>query len=134
MAEAFYNQIVTSDQGKETAMKTLPVTVVEGVTHMQFASGEIPRNVLHKDLIPEVSYDEAHQAIAKDVAAFMFGLYDDNWADLQTRVEETGKLVEPIVDALLLEGYHQPKPPAIEQVDEYGGLEFGTCPQKLRSS
>lgn len=131
MAEAFYNQIVTSDQGKETAVKTLPVTVVEGVTHMQFASGEIPRNVLHKDLIPEVSYDEAHQAIAKDVAAFMFGLYDDNWADLQTRVEETGKLVEPIVDALLLEGYHQFKPPCYcEQVDEYGGLEFGTCPQK----
>jgi len=131
MAEAFYNQIVTSDLGKDTAVKTLPVTVVEGVTHMQFASGEIPRNVFKKDLIPEVSYDEAHQAIAGDVAAFVRGLYDDNWADLQTRVEETGKLMDPIVMSLLMEGYHEFKPPCYcEQVDEYGGLEFGTCPQK----
>ena len=131
MAEAYYNQIVTSDQGKETATKTLPVTVIEGVTHMQFASGQIPKNVLKKDLIPEVSYDEAHKAIASDVAAFMRGLYDDNWTDLETRVEETAKLVEPIVDALLLEGYHQFKPPCYcEEVDEYGGLEFGTCPAK----
>jgi hypothetical protein len=131
MAEAYYNQIATSDLGKEAATKTLPVTVVEGVTHMQFASGEIPQNVLHKDLVPEVSYDAAHRAIASDVAAFVRGLYDDNWADLESRVEETGKLVEPIVDALLLEGYHQFKPPCYcEAVDEYNGLEFGTCPPK----
>ena len=110
MAEAYYNQIVTSDQGKETATKTLPVTVIEGVTHMQFASGQIPKNVLKKDLIPEVSYDEAHKAIASDVAAFMRGLYDDNWTDLETRVEETAKLVEPIVDALLLKATIEFKP------------------------
>ena len=129
MAEAFYTQITTSTN-PDDAIKNLPVTVVEGVTHMQFASGEIPSNVMKKDLIPEVSYDEAHSKIASDMAAFIAGVYDDNWDILNSRVDATKNFIAPIVDALLLEGYHQFKPPCYcEEPDEYGGLEYGTCPQ-----
>lgn len=129
IAEAFHTQI-TMNTNPDGAKKRLPVTVVEGVTHMQFASGEIPSNVMKKDLIPEVSYDEAHSLIASDMMSFISGIYDDNWDTLLQRVEETNTFVSPIVDTLLLEGYHQFKPPCYcEETDEYGGLEYGTCPQ-----
>lgn len=129
MAEAFYTQI-TANSNPDAAKKNLPVTVIEGVSHMQFASGQIPSNVMKKDLIPEVSYEEAHSKIASDMVAFISGIYDAEWDALSKRVEETKSFVAPIVDALLLEGYHQFKPPCYcEEPDEYGGLEYGTCPQ-----
>jgi hypothetical protein len=40
-AEAYYNQISQNTNIVE-AKKTLPVTMIEGMTHMQFASGPIP--------------------------------------------------------------------------------------------
>jgi hypothetical protein len=44
---------------------------------------------------------------------------------------ESNKLFAPIVLALELEGYHQFKPPCYcEAIDEYGGLEYGTCPSQ----
>lgn len=39
--------------------------------------------------------------------------------------------MQPLIDALNLEGYHQFKPPCYcETEDEFGGLEYGTCEEK----
>ena len=74
-AEAFYNQISQSAD-PAVAKKSLPVTMIPGMTHMQFASGAIPRNVEDRDMIPEISYSDAHAAVAADVTAFVTGILD----------------------------------------------------------
>ena len=130
-AEAYYNQISQNTNIVE-AKKTLPVTMIEGMTHMQFASGPIPKEVMNRDLLPEISYDDAHINVASDMTEFMtsvMGLND--WTTLDDRMNESKEMLTPMIDMMQKEGYHQFKPPCYcEEKDEYGGLEYGTCPEQ----
>jgi len=129
IAESYHTQIDMSTSSN--ARHELPVTVIEGMSHMQFSSGEPTKFVTARDLLPEISIDDAHDAAADDVAAFAQGLLDNNWSALDKRMGSTAALVKPIVEALQLEGYHQFLPPCYcEAVDEYGGLQYGTCPEQ----
>ncbi len=102
------------------AKKTLPVTLIEGLTHMQFASGEVPKNVQKKDLIPEISIVEAHAKIAADVVAFAaMGILSDEWDVLNARMTQSAALAAPMIEAFKQEGYHEFLPPCYcEAVDE----------------
>eukprot|EP00605_Chrysophyceae_sp_TOSAG23-4_P002395 GSChrysophyteH1.ASY1.ANO1.2651.1 assembled CDS len=129
-AEAYNNQITLSTD-PAAAKKTLPVTMIKGMTHMQFASGTPPSEVVKRDLLPEISYEAAHAAVAADSAAFAAGILQNDWSALDKRVSETQEFLQPMVDLMNLEGYHQFKPPCYcEELDEYGGLEYGTCPEQ----
>jgi len=116
-AEAFYTQI-TDSSNVENAM-LFPVTVVEGVSHMQFASGSIPQHVLDYDLIPDVEDDMAHKIIAADMNTFMLTLtphakqVNASKATLRRRLHETFAFIKPIISALKLEGYHNFRPPCL---------------------
>ena len=68
-AESYYHQILHA-KDKENAFKMFPVVVYEGVTHMQFASGTPPFAVKNADLKPEVTYDDAHAAMAASMTMF----------------------------------------------------------------
>lgn len=67
MAEAFH---------KQTSLDSMPVVVLEGVTHMQFASGAPPSNVQKNDLSTDLSEADAHLLIAKTVTSFIKDLID----------------------------------------------------------
>ena len=130
-AEAYYNQISQNTNIVE-AKKMLPVTMIKGMTHMQFASGPIPKEVMDKDLLPEISYEEAHSYVASDITEFVtsvLGLND--WNFLEERMNESKEMLTPMIDMMQKEGYHQFKPPCYcEEKDEYGGLQYGTCPEQ----
>ena len=130
-AEAYYNQISQNTNIVE-AKKKLPVTMIEGMTHMQFASGPIPKEVMERDLLPEISYSDAHINVANDMTEFttsVLGLND--WKVLEERINESREMLTPMIDMMEKEGYHQFKPPCYcEEKDEYGGLEYGTCPEQ----
>jgi hypothetical protein len=131
ITEALYNQITFSED-PATAAKLFPVTVVEGMDHMQFASGEAPSFVASNDIKGEIEEAEAHEAVVSDVAAFLTTLVypDDATAAkiLAARVTASTDFVAPITNALLMEGYEQFLPPCYcEAEDEYGGLQYGTC-------
>lgn len=117
IAEAYYTQI--TDSSIPDAATRFPVTVLEGVSHMQFASGEIPSLVLKRDLIPEVEYSEAHKLIAADMNVFMNTLVDGvdkfnlSKGKLNERLQETSEFIDPILQALHLEGYHNFRPPCL---------------------
>jgi len=129
-AEAFNNQITLSTD-PAAAKKNLPVTMIMGMSHMQFASGPVPKEVKSRDLVPEISEDAAHTAVAADVVAFVSGLLDNDWNTLNDRLSQSQEFLQPMVDLMNLEGYHQFKPPCYcEELDEYGGLEYGTCPEQ----
>ena len=130
-AEAYYNQI-TQNTDIDNAKQNLPITMIKGMTHMQFASGPIPKEVMNKDLLPEISYEEAHTYIASDMTEFMTAILKLNsWDNLYERIEASTELLSPIIESMKLEGYHQLKPPCYcNALDEYGGLEYGTCPEQ----
>jgi hypothetical protein len=132
IAEARHVQVDLSESPQE-ALHYFPVTVVDGMSHMQFSSGEVPDLVLKRDLLPEITYDEAHEAVALDFSFFakaQLGM-TSYFNSLDGRQEQSLHLMGPLIESLRMEGYHQFKPPCYcEAVDEYGGLEYGTCPDQ----
>ncbi|GMH82641.1 hypothetical protein TL16_g09328 [Triparma laevis f. inornata] len=128
IVEALYTQI-TFDEDTEGMTDYMPVTVVEGMNHMQFASGDAPSFVKNNDIQSELTEEEAHAAVVSDIAAFLEGIVSGTPSStIRSRVAETIEFVKPITNALLIEGYEQFLPPCYcEAEDEYGGLQYGTC-------
>jgi len=120
MAEAFYTQLLDPSQNQTANMPTFPVTVIAGLSHMQFASGTPPELVQKRDLLPEISYETAHTLIASDVAVFLTTrLAVDSKAiavankALSSRLQQTYDFAAPILAALKFEGYHNFRPPCL---------------------
>jgi len=125
LAEAFY-----ASRGR----KDFPVAVVRGMTHMQFSSGEPPQLVKLRDLQPEISYDEAHAAVARLVAPYFEQLagVPEAGARLTLQLGETADFMKPIVAAYELEGARFFNAP--EQIGGPGERECvkGGCPTGSR--
>lgn len=131
ITEALYSQVTFSSDPTK-ASTTLPVTVIAGMNHMQFASGEIPSFVKDNDLKAEITEDQAQAAAVKDISVFMESIIHSTTTSyvsaLKSRVSESQKFTQPITDALIMESYEQFLPPCYcETPDEYGGLQYGTC-------
>ncbi len=131
IVEALYSQVSFSSDPSAAALQ-LPVTAIKGINHMRFASGMPPTFVKDNDLQAELSEEDAHALIADDAALFMHSLVYPSEASfkqkLANRVQEVTAYLQPITDALLLESYRGFLPPCYcEAVDEYGGMQYGTC-------
>jgi len=115
--EAFYTQIL--DSASAAHRLNFPVTIIGGITHMQFASGPPTDRVVDRDLLPERSYAEAHSFIAEDFVAFMYTVvfsndsatFREGMRIVQRRIAETKTFAVPFVKALQLEGYPNFRPP-----------------------
>lgn len=101
-------------QGPEVAAR-FPVVAIPGANHMSFASGTPPVNVAAVDLTPEISRAEGHAAIAAVVADFVRGRVAAAKAGegvvvraageaLAAALQATAELVDPLIEAMLLEG------------------------------
>lgn len=123
IAEAFYHA--------QDKLVDFPVSVVRGMTHMQFSSGEPPLLVKLRDLQPEISYEEAYAAVAKLVAPYFekrAGISKDDKVSL--RDDDTIEFVKPIIRAYEIEGSRWFNAP-----DQIGGPGMkncvkGGCPSK----
>lgn len=131
ITEALYTQ-VTFSADPEKAAERMPVTVIPGMNHMEFASGEIPSFVKQSDIQADIAEEEAQALVVADVSAFLNALVYPDQAQymeiVRGRVKESTDFTQPITDALLMEGYEQFLPPCYcETPDEYGGMQYGTC-------
>jgi len=124
IAEAYYTQLIDPyNVDIDSNNKKFPVTIISGASHMQFASGIPPDFVYEHDLAPEISYDEAHELIAQDMSDYMSSLIidakdsEESMTRLQTRLKKTATFVNPIIEALNLEGYHNFRPPCLCNTD-----------------
>lgn len=113
--EGYYHQVLHSPNPKATTYS--PVVVVEGLSHMQFASGEPPSLVRERDLQPEISYDNAHQKIANLSAAFIalqLSKDKDAGSYITKAINNTLALLNPLLTGFQLEGFAKFKPPCYD--------------------
>jgi hypothetical protein len=134
ITEALYTQ-VTFDENPGEAAGLMPVTVIAGMNHMEFASGEIPPFVKDNDLQAEISEDEAQALAVKDMAAFLGSrVYPTKTSYLQQikdRVAESTAFTQPITDALIMESYQQFLPPCYCETPVRRECFSERCPHSL---
>ena len=108
-AEMVYHQ---SNKGKNLPVQ--PVVVVEGMNHMQFASGEAPLSVRQRDLRATIGEADAQNETAAIIAAFLEARTSPSSkavATLQNSLTKSAVFLQPVIDAMILEGSYYLKPP-----------------------
>eukprot|EP00759_Apiculatamorpha_spiralis_P040858 PhF_6_TR39656/c1_g1_i1/m.58842 len=127
----------------ENADRISPVVVIPGLTHMQFAGGVPPSNVKNNDLVPEITYDDAHNQIATLVLAFATSVQNNAPSTIiQNALQSSTTYFGPILDAYEQEGNTQIKPPCnccanvsscpfpLEYHFPIGEVNYYACPQQ----
>eukprot|EP00931_Biecheleriopsis_adriatica_P066218 TRINITY_DN40617_c0_g1_i1.p1 TRINITY_DN40617_c0_g1~~TRINITY_DN40617_c0_g1_i1.p1 ORF type:complete len:568 (-),score=118.73 TRINITY_DN40617_c0_g1_i1:93-1796(-) len=114
-AEAYFHQV--EKVGGPQVDLDRPVVLLEGLNHWSFSSGDLPSNVANNDIQAEVAMEEGHATIAGTISDFMvthFGAEKDKpnaRAALVRAVEKTGELLNPVMEAMHMEGYRYFNPP-----------------------
>jgi len=111
-AEAYYHQVEHAANATAAAMGN-PVVILEGLSHWSFGSGPASSTILKNDLKPEVSEADGHRAIAEVVNNFVSmrlgstpTTRTDALAAMKVSLAHTGTLLAPLIEAMVLEGYH----------------------------
>lgn len=109
--EEFYHRVLPNE---DNGIKTSPVIIIHGLTHIQFASGSDPPELVKlRDLKPEISTEQAHQSLARYISAFISMKLGNSsgFEELKGAVDATGKFIQPLLTAYKLEGFYNFKPP-----------------------
>ncbi len=115
LAEASHVYRVQADKAE-----AFPVVVVPGANHMSFAAGTPPLPVAAVDLTAEISQEEGHQTLGRIMAAFVRArlamalspsALESAAEVMQAALKTTAQLVDPFIDAMLLEGSWHFQPP-----------------------
>lgn len=97
MAEELYNRC-SSDETR------FPVVAIDGMNHMQFASGKAPALVQNRDLIAVLNFSQAHDAAAEVISDFLTSIVEPENSRMVQHVKNSRVLYEPIVRAFEYEG------------------------------
>jgi len=114
-AEAYYHQVLRPSQQRlqrqsSSPASSQPVILLEGLNHWSISSGPVPSNVKKHDLPAEVGEEQGHQVLATALTEFIVSLWgrgtDQQEAakSVVARLAATQTFVQPIIDALALEG------------------------------
>ena len=111
MEEYYFRILHAADP--DTALRNFPVLVIQGLSHIQFASGDPPTLVKARDLKPEISLDDAHEILAGFISAFLKVQMGDKigMMPLVDASHATSVFLQPIITAYELEGFYSFKPP-----------------------
>jgi len=105
VAESYWHSNININAAQS---QIFPTVAFEGVSHAQFLSGTPPINVRNKDLVPDVTYEQAHQMTAEAMVQFFDQIIVGNKQSLDMAASYT--VLKPMVDALEMEGYYYSKP------------------------
>lgn len=105
VAESYWHSNININAAQS---QIFPTVAFEGVSHAQFLSGTPPINVRNKDLVPDVTYEQAHQMTAEAMVQFFDQIIVGNKQSLDMAASYA--VLKPMVDALEMEGYYYTKP------------------------
>ena len=107
LMESYYHQVQT--QPVSLGYK-FPVVVLQGATHMQWASGTPPPLVKKYDLRPEVSDDDAHSTMGDAIAGWMDFILDSSntlaMDKVSQYIQQTSTMLAPLIEAFYRESYY----------------------------
>jgi len=119
VAESYWHQ---AENINANQAGLLPVAVIPGLSHAQFASGDATKFVKKHDLKPEITEKEAHQAVAAEMVRFMSGALAGEQVFPN---DQTVKEMEPFITLMEMEGSNFMKPPCND--DNIINAESPTC-------
>ncbi|MEH2252388.1 hypothetical protein [Nostoc sp.] len=107
IATGFWYQHINSSE--PTDIENFPVVAINWATHMQFASREPVSYVADFDLKPKVPDEEVHLQIGKLAYNFICSKLpnaskEDSWYFLREKQKQTQQMLQPLLDAFLMEG------------------------------
>jgi len=118
MVEQYYTQLMkTAHSGPfvdNATMLHLPVIIVMGMNHMQYATGNVPKNVLDKDLMAELEDTSARSLVTDYMSCWMSLILDNGQCHFDLiygAVTSALPFVTPFVAAFMLEGSYWFHPP-----------------------
>ena len=118
--EEYYHRVLKTQRSQpDTKLANaflFPVVVVEGMSHMQFASGDPPALVKDLDFRPEISYDEAHAYVGSLMASFIAVRLGDTSQQMAINyaLAITWVFVTPLIQAYNEEGFYNFLPPCYD--------------------
>ncbi len=121
IAAAFWYQQL--NPAELTDVGNFPVIAINGASHMQFASGEATSYVADFDLKPQIAEGEVHQLVGELVYNFINTKLPDTHSQrslefLSDKQQKTQKLLQPLLDSLVLEGYNGFKPACYNRAED----------------
>jgi hypothetical protein len=99
IAEEYYNNCYSKVK-KTGLISNLPVVVIKGHNHIQFANGDHTKFIAKNDLRAEISIEESHLRIAEIIKDFV----SNNTTSILTHLQDTLTLIKPIISAYEMEG------------------------------
>jgi len=105
IAESYYHQVENITPIQEDMF---PISVLEGVSHSDFASGVPPTYVQHHDLLSNVGQETAHAMVGDVITKFV---KDVLATGKSTTDAFSAAAMRPFIDAMIQEGSYIMKPP-----------------------
>ena len=132
-AEAYFHQVERQGGPEDLRAFKRPVVILEGLNHWSFSSGDLPSNVRKNDLRAERSQVEGHQMIGEAVSDYLSYLFEKSSSAQQrvvSAVKKTKLILQPLVQALKMEGYHYLQPPCNSDYPTNPTCQYPKYPDK----
>lgn len=133
-AEGYFHQVVKV--GGAAAGMDRPVVLLEGLNHWSFSSGDLPSNVKKNDIRAEVSVEAGHAMIGQVVSDYFTSLFGSGsikqaaQQKIVDAVKKTGEILDPLLAAMHLEGYHYLNPPCNSDFPTNPTCQYPKYPDK----
>ena len=86
-----------------------PIYALEGSSHMSYMTGDAPKAVKKRDLIPDITDETARKSFGAAVVEFISQVVTD---DFSTEIKNNSKTVlKGLLEGIEMEGSYQLKPP-----------------------
>jgi len=113
MIEQYYIQLIKNKTDSNQpfvnnkTLLNLPVILINGMSHMEYATGQIPKNVMDHDLIPEINTTQAQDIVSTYMSCWMSLQLNNNKCSfdvIYNGVYQSQTLADPFIFAFILEG------------------------------
>ncbi len=106
LAEAYWHQYTNIEESQKGMF---PIVALEGSSHMSYMTGDAPKAVKKKDLVPDLDDTTAKKQFSAAIVSFVDKVLKQDFSkDVKS---DTAKVLQPLVEGIEMEGSYQLKPP-----------------------
>ena len=113
IAESFYKEILDQKDQKNALLHN-PIVIINGMNHHQFSNGDTLTSIFKSDLKAEIDLVKAHHQVAKKINQFInyrLNPSNENKKNIKLSVQKSKKILDPLIESLILEGNYYLKSP-----------------------